>query len=288
MATPRTLDWALLKRIGRYLVGRPRAVLRFVWQDKPSLITAFSDSDWAGCRETRKSTSGACFMMGRHMIKSYSRTQSLIALSSAEAELYSFVTAASEAFGLKAMLRDYGEVAEACLQVDASAAIGIAHRKGLGKVRHLDCQSLWIQDAIRTKKLFLEKTGTENPSDLLTKGLAQELHRRHSSFAGCEVRHTEDRQEATSAGAQDQAVDLGLLVRQIRYFESLVEKQCKLEGQLGASEAGGTFFWGFVVATGEKQATTATATTASTIKPHQKSKREGTETERGQRAVGSD
>ena len=68
------------------------------------------------------------------MIKSYSRTQSLIALSSAEAELYSFVTAASEALGLKAMLRDYGEEAEACLQVDASAAIGIAQRKGLGKV----------------------------------------------------------------------------------------------------------------------------------------------------------
>ena len=73
------------------------------------------------------------------MIKSYSRTQSNIALSSAEAELYSFVTAASEALGMKSMFRDFGASFEACLQVDAIAAIGIAQRKGLGKVRHLDC-----------------------------------------------------------------------------------------------------------------------------------------------------
>ena len=58
------------------------------------------------------------------------------------------------------------------LQVDASAAIGIARRKGLGKVRHLDTQSLWIQDALRERRLFLHKVpGTENPDYMLTKPL---------------------------------------------------------------------------------------------------------------------
>ena len=108
MSAPRIKDWLLLKRVGRYLAGRPRAVSTFRWQDSSSTVTAYSDSDWAGCRDTRKSTSGACFLIGGHLLKSYSRTQSNIALSSAEAELYSFATAASEALGLKSMSRDLG------------------------------------------------------------------------------------------------------------------------------------------------------------------------------------
>ena len=56
------------------------------WQGGPNTITVYSDSDWAGCRETRKSTSGACFLHGDHLIKAYSETQAKIALSSAEAE----------------------------------------------------------------------------------------------------------------------------------------------------------------------------------------------------------
>ena len=53
--------------------------------------------------ETQKSTSGACFMHGSHLIKAYSRTQANIALLSGEAEYYSMVKAASEGMGLSAM-----------------------------------------------------------------------------------------------------------------------------------------------------------------------------------------
>ena len=50
--------------------------------------------------------------------------------------------------------------------VDASAGIGICQRKGLGKVRHLDTQSLWIQDTLRQKRLELSKVKeTEKPSE---------------------------------------------------------------------------------------------------------------------------
>ena len=111
-------------------------------------------------------------MMGRHLIKTYARTQSNIALSSAEAELYAIVTAASEAMGLKTMIKDYGGDATPYIHVDATAAIGIAQREGVGKVRHLDTQALWIQDAVRQRRVNLEKVlGTENPSDLMTKHL---------------------------------------------------------------------------------------------------------------------
>ena len=116
-------------------------------------------------------------MHGKHLLKTYARTQNTIALSSAEAELYATVQGASEGLGFAAMAKDFGKVMVPWLYVDASAAIGIAQRKGLGKIRHLDTQSLWVQDAVRTKRVMLEKVlGTENPADMYTKHLdAQNL-----------------------------------------------------------------------------------------------------------------
>ena len=68
MATPRVSDWAPLKRIARYLVGYPRLVQTFRWQVAASMVTSFTDSDWAGDR-SRKSTSGGVVCLGHHMIK---------------------------------------------------------------------------------------------------------------------------------------------------------------------------------------------------------------------------
>ena len=47
----------------------------------------YTDSDWAGDKETRRSTSGGCLMLGQHVISHWSKSQSNIALSSGEAEL---------------------------------------------------------------------------------------------------------------------------------------------------------------------------------------------------------
>ena len=107
MSKPRNKDWEALKRICRYLICCPRMVHSYRWQDEPSSLTVYSDSDWAGCRESRKSTSGACFFHGQHLIKACSKTQANIALSSAKAEYYSIAKAASEGLGLKAMTEDY-------------------------------------------------------------------------------------------------------------------------------------------------------------------------------------
>ena len=91
MSSPRNGDWVALKRVARYLLGKPRLVWRFVWQDKPKFLSAFSDSNSAGCHDTRKSRSGACFMHGSHLVKAYSRTQRNIVLSSRDAEFYGLV-----------------------------------------------------------------------------------------------------------------------------------------------------------------------------------------------------
>lgn len=80
------------------------------------------------------------------------------------------VHATSEALGLRAMTNDYNDGLDPWLYVDASAAIGVAQRTGLGKIRHLDTGSLWPQQAVKNGKVgILKIKGTENPSDLMTK-----------------------------------------------------------------------------------------------------------------------
>jgi hypothetical protein len=71
------------------------------------------------------------------------------------------------------MLRDLGMEGSITLYTDSSAARGIIHRAGLGKLRHLETGCLWLQSAVKAKKLQVRKVlGTENPADLLTKHLA--------------------------------------------------------------------------------------------------------------------
>ena len=115
-------------------------------------MTVFCDSDWAGCRKTRKSTSGACFIHGSHLLKAYSRIQANIALSSGEAECYSMVRAASEGLGFRALAEDYGRENPPWMYVDATAALGVAQRVGLGKCatwtrRPCGCSRLYGRNA---------------------------------------------------------------------------------------------------------------------------------------------
>ena len=83
---------------------------------------------------------------------------------------------ASQALGMQSILRDMGWNLPIELFSDATAAIGIARRKGLGKIRHLDVSDLWIQDKIRTKALTLHKVlGTKNMADVLTKYVERKI-----------------------------------------------------------------------------------------------------------------
>ena len=71
-------------------------------------LTVFTDSDWAGCKETRKSSSAGVMMLGRHTLKACTQKQKVIAKSSAEAELYAAALGASEAKGVLSMMCDLG------------------------------------------------------------------------------------------------------------------------------------------------------------------------------------
>ena len=173
MSDPTVGDWNRLKRIGRYLMGRPRYVLHYEFQEWPGSLVGMSDANWALDKESRKSTSGGIVLHGKHYVKSWSKTQSLVALSSAESELYALIKCTSEILGIKSAMQDWGIQVSGVVKSDASAALGIIQRQGLGKVRHIDCSYLYIQQINAEKVLAFSKVpGARNSADICTKGLA--------------------------------------------------------------------------------------------------------------------
>ena len=173
MSAPRVADLRALSRVARYLVGASRVVYEYPWQLKP-VLSVYTDSDFAGCVVTRRSTSGGAVLLGGHLLKHWASTQKKITLSSGEAELGAVVRGFSEALGIQSVARDLGVELQPEVHADSSAAIGICRRSGIGKVRHLAVAQLWVQDLVRSKQCRLFKVlGTENPADLLTKPLSR-------------------------------------------------------------------------------------------------------------------
>ena len=174
MAIPTERDIGKMKRLVRYLVGAKKLELKFVQaDDEDPEIEGYGDSDWAGCRASRKSTSGGILCVGGSSVKSWSSTQGSIAQSSGEAEYYSLIKLAAEALGLQALALDLGWSMKVKLWTDSSAAKSAASRRGLGKTRHLEIKFLWLQEAVRRGRLRLAKIpGAINPSDVLTKPLS--------------------------------------------------------------------------------------------------------------------
>ena len=99
------------------------------------------------------------------------------ALGSGEAEYYAALKGAYAALGFQSMFRDLGLKASVTLFTDSSATRGIIHRAGLGKLRHLETGHLWLQAAVKNKRLQVRQVmGTENPADSFNEALGCSGH----------------------------------------------------------------------------------------------------------------
>ena len=163
MSNPTSVSWDKLKRVHKFLVSKPRVAWRFDWKPLAMKADGYSASKWGGCTATRKSTSGGAVMLGSHLIRAWAKTQSTIALSSVEADLFGGVKTACETLGIASLLRDLCQELKLRMHMDASAALGIIQRQGVGKVRHLststplvaiagteeavgDCKRSWLSE----------------------------------------------------------------------------------------------------------------------------------------------
>ena len=185
MSAPTVNADETLKGIARYLLGRPRMVWKYPRQAWQGAIYGMTDSNWAACPTTRKSTSSSYLALGGHPIFTASSTQGVISLSSGEAEFYGAVRCACRTLGLKSLMTDFGLEVNAKLITDSTACKGLASRRGAGKVRHIHCPALWLQHAVADRKITIKKRAGRNlPPDIGTKAgiSAEHMFRLLSSF----------------------------------------------------------------------------------------------------------
>ena len=148
---------AKLRKLGRYVLLHPRLVYKFNFQGRPDDMRIMVDTDFAGCRVTRRSTSGGVALYGAHCVRHWSSTQTTIALSSSEAELGGLCKGASHGLGLRAICTDLGMDRGIHVMADATAAIWMYRRLGIGRIRHLDTSLLWLQPKVRSGDLPLRE-----------------------------------------------------------------------------------------------------------------------------------
>ena len=104
-------SWIKVKHLLRYLKGAENYRQNFkqlTSDSEPKFIDVQSDSDWIGCSKTSRSTAGFAIKVSDNLIRSASRTQGSVALSSAEAELYALCSAVMEALFLRNLMAESG------------------------------------------------------------------------------------------------------------------------------------------------------------------------------------
>ena len=190
----------MAKRLGMYLLKYPCLVARFNKQAMPETITATCDSDYAGCLITRKSTSGTVLALGNHTLSATGSLQSTASLSSGEAEYYGILRAAAGGLKVAALAVDLGldkkvevitKKGEFPVEVcgDSTAAMAFASRQGLGRQKHVMTRFLWVQHAVKIKRVSLRKVDTkENVADALTKPLSAKVIQKHLKGMGFHFR----------------------------------------------------------------------------------------------------
>ena len=162
-----------LHRLARYLQGTREFGVWLPRSGEMDKLIIHSDTDWANCKKTRKSCACAMFMVGNCLIYSYARSLQMLCLSSGEAEFNGGVAACSEGIFMKEIFGFIGFPLKMEVYLDSSAARGVFQRQGVGRIRHLEVKSLWVQDALQRKMFSLHPVSSqENAADFGTKALA--------------------------------------------------------------------------------------------------------------------
>ena len=133
-------------------------------------LEVYTDSDWASDQVTRKSTSGAVIMAEGMRLHAHSRGQASVALSSCEVEVMAASDGIKEALLLQEVLMFVGlGHYEIEIKVDSSAAHAFFHKRGVGRMKHIDSRILWLQDLIAAGGVRVKKIPrTQNLADMLT------------------------------------------------------------------------------------------------------------------------
>ncbi|GJT32230.1 putative ribonuclease H-like domain-containing protein [Tanacetum coccineum] len=169
--TPKTSHLNAVKRIFRYLKGKPKLGL---WYPRVSSfdLEAYSDSDYAGANLDRKSTTGGCQFLGRRLISWQCKKQTIVATSTTEAEYVAAANYCGQVLWIQNQMLDYGfNFMNIKIYIDNESTICIVKNLVFhSKTKHIEIRHHFIRDAYEKKLIQVLKIHTDdNVADLLTK-----------------------------------------------------------------------------------------------------------------------
>lgn len=173
---PTNLCWKAAKRVLRYLSGSRTIGLNFYKGDEK--LQGYSDADWGGDVESRKSTSGFIAFYGGNPVSWLSKKQSCVALSTMEAEYYAASTGAQDLVNLMGIVSVFSESdnTKACLNVDNVSAVSLVKTfQNSKRGKHIDIRAHFIKDLCLKGIIDIQHVSThDNLADMFTKSLSKE------------------------------------------------------------------------------------------------------------------
>ncbi|KAM6562807.1 hypothetical protein CsatB_022805 [Cannabis sativa] len=172
MANPGKIHWLAMKWVFRYLVGTPKVGLIYKQQKFSTNIEGYSDADYAGDRDSRKSTSSYMFLLGGNCVSWKAQLQPVVALSTTESEYISTTEAIKEAIWMKGLLTEIKLLKEVPrVYSDSQSCVHLCRNPVFhDRTKHIEIKYHFIRDKVTQGEIQVEKVPTEeNPTDMGTK-----------------------------------------------------------------------------------------------------------------------
>ena len=172
---PASQHMTTVKRILRYLKGTMSTGLKFT-KSACNIVSAFSDADWAGCPDDRRSTGGFCVFFGPNLISWSARKQATVSRSSTEAEYKSLANATAEIIWVQTLLRELGVAHSSvarlwCDNIGATylSASPVFH----ARTKHIEVDYHFVRERVASKLLDIRFIPTgDQVADGFTKALS--------------------------------------------------------------------------------------------------------------------
>lgn len=172
---PTTIHWKAVKRILRYIRFTVALGLRII-RSRSSLVSGFSDADWAGCVDDRRSTGGFAIFFGGNLVSWSARKQATVSRSSTEAEYKAMANATAEIIWIQSLLRELGIKSSpaAVLWCDNLGATYLSANPVFhARTKHIEIDYHFVRERVAQKQLQIRFIGT---SDQIADGLTKPLN----------------------------------------------------------------------------------------------------------------
>lgn len=177
LSQPLEEHWKAVKRILRYLKGTENhgLLLQPASTQQPLHLTGFCDADWASDPDDRRSTSGACIFLGPNLVSWWSKKQTLVARSSAEAEYRSLANTTSEILWLQSLLTELRcKFTIPRIYCDNLSTVALSHNPVLhSRTKHMELDIFFVREKVISKSLEICHIPAQDQwADILTKPLS--------------------------------------------------------------------------------------------------------------------